>query len=282
MTKINGIDIASFQRNINYDAVKSAGIDFAIIRAGYTGYATGKKKAKDGYFEQHYKELKARGIAVGAYWFSRATSTAEGKAEAEYMYENCLKGKQFEYPIVIDVEDGYYQKKTKAGTTAAIIGFCEFMESKGYYAMYYANPSWLRNHIDTSKLKSYDLWLAHWVANPTTAYAYNIWQYGSVKIGNLRVDGDISYLDFETLIKSKGFNGYGEQEEEKYKYKVGDKVKIIAKGNSRADGKGKVSGGVGWKRYVLAVHDGAEYPYQLGNILKITTGYYKEDAIEGV
>ena len=44
------------------------------------------------------------------------------------MYENCLKNKQFEYPIYIDVEDTHHQSKTKNGTTEAIIGFCETLE----------------------------------------------------------------------------------------------------------------------------------------------------------
>ena len=62
--------------------------------------------------------------------------------------------------------------------------------------------------------------------------------------------------------------------------KVGDKVKITAKGNSKKDGKGKACGGVGWTRYILAVHAGAKYPYQVGSKSRITTGYYKEDALK--
>lgn len=67
--------------------------------------------------------------------------------------------------------------------------------------------------------------------------------------------------------------------------KIGDKVKITAKGNSRADGKGYKSGGVGWTRYVLNILSGSAYPYQIGaysGTRKITTGFYKASALERV
>ncbi|MBQ6628012.1 MAG: CHAP domain-containing protein [Methanobrevibacter sp.] len=64
--------------------------------------------------------------------------------------------------------------------------------------------------------------------------------------------------------------------------KVGDKVKILAKGNSRKDGKGKASGGVGWTRYILSVNPGQKYPYQVGSKSRITTGYYTAKALKKV
>ena len=63
---------------------------------------------------------------------------------------------------------------------------------------------------------------------------------------------------------------------------VGDKVEIIGKGNSRKDGKGKTSYGIGLKRYVLEHFPGAAYPYRIGNKLGVTTGYYKADALKKI
>jgi len=142
--KIFGIDISVYQKGISLSKAKNEGVKFAILRAGYTGYGNGVSKAKDTEFETHYKNAKNNGLGVGAYWFSRATTYENGKAEAKYMYENCLKGKQFEYPIYIDVEDGYYQSKAgKTAVTDAIKGFCEYLEAKGYYVGIYANSNWL-------------------------------------------------------------------------------------------------------------------------------------------
>lgn len=64
--------------------------------------------------------------------------------------------------------------------------------------------------------------------------------------------------------------------------KVGDKVEIIGKGNSRRDGKGKVCGGIGWTRYILKIFPKEKYPYQVGNAKGVITGYYQESALKKV
>lgn len=64
--------------------------------------------------------------------------------------------------------------------------------------------------------------------------------------------------------------------------KVGDKVKIIGKGNSRKDGKGKTSGGIGYTRYILKIYPNYAYPYQVGNAKGTITGYYKANALKKV
>ena len=155
-----GIDISSWQRGISLSAVGKAGYDFVIIRAGYTGYGEGRSKNKDGCFEIFYKEAKKHGLGIGAYWYSCADSRATGKAEAEWMYQNCLKGKKFDYPIYIDVEESRWQANKKKTVTDAIIGFCDYLNSKGYKTGVYASLSWFRNHIDTGRLTGVSKWVA--------------------------------------------------------------------------------------------------------------------------
>ena len=69
-----------------------------------------------------------------------------------------------------------------------------------------------------------------------------------------------------------------------YKFKVGDKVKIIATGNANANGTGNKAGGIGWIRYVTKIYEGKPYPYQVGNkgstASKDTTGFYQESALK--
>ena len=62
----------------------------------------------------------------------------------------------------------------------------------------------------------------------------------------------------------------------------GDLVEIIGIGNSRKDGKGKTSGGIGYKRYILKVFPDAKYPYQVGNAKGVITGYYTAKALKKV
>jgi GH25 family lysozyme M1 (1,4-beta-N-acetylmuramidase) len=206
-----GIDISAYQKGINFDTIQSS-VEFVILRAGFTGWGgDGTNKNKDSCFEDFYSQAKAKGIPVGAYWYSCANTYEKGKSEAEYLYENCLKGKQFEYPICMDVEEDRHQKVGKAKMAEAIKGFCEYLEGKGYYVSIYANSNYFSNYIDTANLSQYDKWLAVWTSNkPTFSFGeYGMWQNSSSgSISNMRVDTDYAYKDYPTIIKNAGLNGY--------------------------------------------------------------------------
>ena len=213
MTK-KGIDISSWQRGISFDSLKGK-VDFIILRAGFTGTSDGVSKKIDSEFETFYKEAKAQKIPVGAYWYSCANTKEKGIAEANYMYENALKGKKFEYPIYIDVENNEYQRVGKEKIADAIIGFCETLEAKGYYVGVYANLNYFDNYIATSRLTKYDKWVAYWASEePSFKYGdYNMWQNSSSGyIGGYRLDTDVAYLDFPTIMQTKGLNGYSKEE----------------------------------------------------------------------
>ena len=93
---IKGIDISSWQSGLSMASVKNAGFNYVILRGGFTGYGSSRTKNKDNCFESFYRDAKSAGLGVGCYWYSCADSSAQGRAEAEYLYNNCLKGKQFE------------------------------------------------------------------------------------------------------------------------------------------------------------------------------------------
>lgn len=219
MSKIFGIDISAFQKGMNLAKAKNEGVKFAIIRAGYTGSSNGISKAKDSQFETHYKNAKANGLGVGSYWFSRATTYENGKLEAEYMYNKCLKGKKFEYPIYIDVEDSKYQSKaSKKQVANAIKGFCEYLESKGYYVGIYANINWFKNKIDTESLKDYDKWIAYWGSTRPSYPEGGLWQFGgetnkirSNKIAGMVCDQNYAFKDYPNIIKKSGLNGFSKE-----------------------------------------------------------------------
>ena len=122
-----------------------------------------------------------------------------------------MKGKQFEYPIYIDVEENRHQQIGKSRMAEAIKGFCEYLEGKGYYVGIYANSNYFNNFIDTAKLSMYDKWLAVWTSNkPSFKYGdYGLWQNSSSGyISGMRVDTDYAYKDYPTIIKKAGLNGY--------------------------------------------------------------------------
>ena len=217
-----GVDLSKHNAGVNFDVLKNEGVEFAILRAGYTGYGNGVSKAKDEQFENFYNQCKSKGIGVGAYWFSCANTHQKGVDEANWMYENCLKGKQFDYPIYIDVEDDTGGKKWlrnagKEAITDGIIGFCETLEKLGYYVGIYANQDWFNNWINQDRVKAYDKWLAAWLKNrPKNYLSERMWQFGgetnkirSNKIDGQSVDQDYCYYDYPAVIKKAGLNGYG-------------------------------------------------------------------------
>lgn len=52
-----GIDVSQYQQNIDFKKVKTSGVDFVIIRAGFGKYAN----QKDLYFEKTTRLLKRQG-----------------------------------------------------------------------------------------------------------------------------------------------------------------------------------------------------------------------------
>ena len=135
---MKGIDVSSYQAGLSFTAVKQS-YDFAIIRGGFTGWGANRTKNKDDSFEKFYAAAKKAGVPVGCYYYSCANDAAGGKSEAAFLYEQCLKGKQFEMPIYIDVENVQWQLGNKKGVTDAIIAFGEYLEELGYYVGVYAS-----------------------------------------------------------------------------------------------------------------------------------------------
>jgi lysozyme len=209
---IKGLDISTYQEGINLDVVANAGYKFLILRAGFTGWGTGESYNKDNQFETFYSQAKAKGIPVGAYWYSCANTYQKGVNEANYMYDNCLKGKQFEYPIYIDVEDSHWQVNNKDGVTQAIKGFCETLENKGYYVGIYASDiSGFQEKMNLSQLNDYDKWVARYGSKPTYATTYGMWQSsstGRINGYNDNLDTNEAYKDYPNIIKGAGLNGY--------------------------------------------------------------------------
>lgn len=122
-----GIDISTYQRNINYLSLKADNIDFAIIRSGF-----GKNSSqKDNLFEEHYAGLKYVGIPIGVYHYSYVTSVGNAKLEAE----NCLRfigDKKIDLPVFYDLEDKTTKKLGKEKITECAIEFCKIIKEAGF------------------------------------------------------------------------------------------------------------------------------------------------------
>jgi len=197
-----GVDVSTFQSEIDWSMVKEAGIDFAIIRAGYRGYTEGKLNQDDMLY-RNLEQTTRLGIKKGIYFFSQATSEHEAREEAETVLE-WIDGYDIEYPIVFDWEPVYRDDSRTNDTDGATVTeccktFCETIENAGYKPMVYFNQYIAYYIYDLSEIKDYDFWLAEYDNCPTFYYDFEILQYTNSGIVDgipTGVDLNISFKDY--------------------------------------------------------------------------------------
>lgn len=176
-----GVDISSHQQTVDWAAVKEAGVDFAILRAGYRGYTEGAIQ-EDETFRTNLQAAKEAGLKVGVYFFSQALDRAEAVEEAEFVL-NLLDGETLDYPIFFDWEDIEAEARTdgmdSATLTACALAFCKRVELNGYRGGVYFNQRFGYEEFDLSQLQDYALWLAEYNLTPSFSYHFEVWQYAN-------------------------------------------------------------------------------------------------------
>ena len=195
MAKVTCVDISEFQQGINFNKMKNDGIKAVIIRAGYGREAS----QKDSMFESHYRNAKAAGLMIGAYWYSYADSVSDAEKEAKACLE-CVENKYFDMPIYYDLEDNSIVKLGKAKLTEIAERFCETIKKSNYRAGVYANLNWFNNYLDYDKLKKkYSIWLAQY--NSVNELNCDIWQNSSTG----RVSGYGKNIDTNIIFNENVF-----------------------------------------------------------------------------
>ena len=197
-----GIDVSSFQGEIDWQRVKEDGIEFAIIRLGYRGYGTGRIMLDD-YYEANIQGALDAGLEVGVYFFSQAISEEEAVEEAQIVLEN-IKNYQLTYPIIYDAEEIPSDTARTDGLTVRqltdnAIAFCEYIEAAGYSSMIYSNKRWLLTKLDLERLTDYDVWFAGYINIPEYPYDFKMWQYtesGTVDGIEGNVDMNVSFMEY--------------------------------------------------------------------------------------
>ena len=179
-----GVDLSEYQGEIDFAAVKAAGVDFVMLRIGGRYYGDEGKLYSDSAFKDYYRQAKDAGLKVGAYFFSQAASREDAVEEANYALE-LLGGLTLEYPIAIDWEtidddDARTDDVTGEELTAIAAAFCDTVEAAGYSSAVYASTSLILQSYDFSVMKNYDFWLADYRELPekdSMYYSFTIWQY---------------------------------------------------------------------------------------------------------
>lgn len=194
-----GIDVSKWNGDIDWDKVKNAGVEFAIIRAGYRGSSTGSL-VEDPYFAANMKGAKASGMPVGVYFFTQAVNEVEAVEEASAVLQ-LIREYQLDYPVFIDTEGagggGRADELDVETRTLVCEAFCRTIENAGYHAGVYASRNWYNNRLHADRLDGqYCIWLAEYRSVPLYQGYYQLWQYTSKgKIDGIsgNVDMNISY-----------------------------------------------------------------------------------------
>lgn len=210
-----GIDVSKWNQEINWEAVKDAGIEFAIIRCGYRGASTGALVI-DPRYEENIEGAIAAGIPVGVYFFTQARDEVEAVEEAS-MVIRLIEDYDVDYPVFLDSEsaggEGRADGLDSDERTRAHRAFLQTMAAAGYETGVYASRNWLKDRIDMTRLSDYKIWLAEYADAPTyDEYYYHMWQYtskGTVDGISTNVDLNLCYMNIDTSINhSKHAAGY--------------------------------------------------------------------------
>ena len=193
---IAGIDVSSWQYDIDWEAVAGAGAEFAIIRIGYRGSETGKLNP-DKYAQANLEGAAAAGLDIGVYFFSQALTREEAEEEAYYVL-NIIKDHNITMPVVFDWERIRGEQSRSNEMDARTLTDCaktflETIELAGYDAMVYFNPHQSRNLYYLEELKQYDFWLASYTDRMDFPYKVQMWQYTEKgKIPGIETDCDFN------------------------------------------------------------------------------------------
>lgn len=198
--RIPGIDVSKYQGQIDWNSVKNAGIQFAMIRTGYGGDPSAWNRQTDAYFEANYAGATSAGLKVGAYHYSYATNPSMASDEADFCL-HILNGRHLDYPVAYDLEDS-----SQAGVSPDVMAqivqtFCGKLQLAGYKPAVYSYVNFYNARLTSPMVAQFDTWIANFVQAPAPNFSrpYTMWQYssgGSVPGISGRCDMDYSYVDY--------------------------------------------------------------------------------------
>ncbi|MCR4792556.1 MAG: glycoside hydrolase family 25 protein [Lachnospiraceae bacterium] len=197
-----GVDVSSYQGEIDWNAAAADGVEFAIIRTTLRGYGTGRL-VEDETFEANIQGAMEAGIHVGAYVFSQAITEEEVIEEAQSAIDK-LSPYVTGVPVVIDVErisggEGRMDDLTPAERTDLILKFCEVVANAGYKPYVYYNTEMSILYVDIARLENIPKWYASYSSDFFYPYDIDILQYsatGRVAGINGDVDMDLCFKPF--------------------------------------------------------------------------------------
>ena len=185
-----GIDVSTYQKQIDWQKVKESGIEFAMIKAGQGRSEIDPQISmfRDSEFLKHVDGATSVGIDVGAYYYLTAQTTEEAEKEAIHIVSIINKRRdKINLYAAVDVESKLLPVDKKL-LTEIVKRFCAVVRENGYTDIIYTNHDFLSNRINN--IPDSRLWLALWrdeTIIPSIEQYPNvrIWQYGADNVSGI-------------------------------------------------------------------------------------------------
>lgn len=194
---VPGVDVSAHQGEVDWKQVRSAGMEFAMIRLGYRGYTSGGIY-EDEYATDNLRGARKAGLDIGAYFYSQALTPEEAREEARLCI-SILDGMALDLPLVYDWEYVSEEARTanmdRQTLMACTRAFCQEVEAAGYEAMVYFNPTLAESLLKLEELTEYPWWLAMYSNTMTYPHAVAMWQYTAAgQVPGIEGDTDLNLL----------------------------------------------------------------------------------------
>lgn len=193
-----GIDVSFWQGDIDWQTVRDAGVEFAVIRLGWRSSRTGELSLDENALKNLQGAVGA-GMPIGVYFFSQARNPQEAREEAEFVLKH-LGEYELDLPVGFDWE--YMGEDSRsAGVDARTLtdstkAFCDTIEAAGYEAMIYFNPSYHdMERMYVEEFQDYHLWLAMYDSPMNYPYKVDFWQYSCTgTVPGIHGDVDLNFM----------------------------------------------------------------------------------------
>ena len=180
---VAGIDVSRHNGDIDFEQVRDDDYQFVFIKASEG------KTYKDDAFERNYNRAREAGLKVGAYHFFRKNRT--GREQADNLL-GVIKGKTFDLPLVIDLEDDWGNGAATSRQTALerVLEMLNILNDKGYQVMIYTNLDGYEKYYK-DMLGDHDLWLCSFTSPDMLSHLPHCIQQFSHEGSVNGIDGDV-------------------------------------------------------------------------------------------
>lgn len=185
-TIYEGIDVSSWQGEIDFSQVKASGIEVVYIKSS-EGF-----RSVDSYFEQNYANAKNAGLKVGFYHYVTARSVEDAVKQAKF-FVSTISGKNPDCKLAMDFES--FGSLGREEINQIALTFMQTVKNVSGKDVIIYSDEYNANSTFESNLATYPLWVAQYeVSEPTVREHWSNWA-GWQYTDRGEVPGISSYVD---------------------------------------------------------------------------------------